>query len=177
MSTAVTIVGLPGSGKSTVARAIAAARGVPVLSTGERLRLLALTDPALATALAGGELGPEDVVQRIVDDFLRAHPLVVLDGYPRHLAQATALQRACPRLWVIHLSISPHLALRRIAQRARRGDDDHQAVQARVARDKAALGDVLKALSPSIIGCDATKPVTAIVSEVLGQMPIEAWIA
>jgi adenylate kinase family enzyme len=174
VSHVLTVLGLPGSGKSTVARALGTARGIPVLSTGEQLRLIAERDAALAAALAEGRLGPEDLVQPMVDQFLRTHPIAVLDGYPRHRAQAELLQSTGARLWVLHLRVERDTAVSRIMQRPKRGDDRADAIHARMRRDEAALVEVLRVLSDSVYAYDAMRSPDAIVHDVLQRFAIEA---
>jgi adenylate kinase len=94
------VVGPPGSGKGTQAQLITAALGVPHVSTGELLRAEAAADTPLgrqvAPLLAAGELVPDELLERVVEERLGAADAAagaILDGYPRTVRQARALDR------------------------------------------------------------------------------------
>lgn len=94
------LVGPPGSGKGTQAELIAADLGVPHISTGEVLRAEAAAGTPLgrevAPLLAAGELVPDELTERLVEQRLAAPdaaPGAILDGYPRTVHQARALGR------------------------------------------------------------------------------------
>jgi adenylate kinase family enzyme len=168
MTVVVFVVGIPGAGKSTVAGSLASALGSPVLSIGERLRELSTGDSNLAASLSAGSLGPEAVVQGVVDGFIRAHSIAVVDGYPRHLKQALYLRSLEMRKLVVHLALDQGRAIERIQRRATRMDD--VSLQARVARDAAALVDVLETLAASTLTIDALIPVPEVVSAVMHRL-------
>src|SRR3954451_12006149 len=95
---AVLLFGPPGAGKGTQAAAVAAASGVPHIATGDMFRAHLRSGTELGrTARAymdRGELVPDDVTigmlgQRIAQP--DAAGGFVLDGFPRTLEQATAL--------------------------------------------------------------------------------------
>jgi adenylate kinase len=89
------LVGPPGSGKGTQAKAIMSKWGIPQVSTGDLLRgnVSARTELGVkAKAIMGkGELVPDDLVNQMVavrlvePDCARGF---ILDGFPRTLAQA-----------------------------------------------------------------------------------------
>lgn len=163
------IVGLSGAGKSTVARGVAEQLGVKPLSTGEALREVAVTQPELASALAAGLLGPEDLVKQLVDAYLANGDTAVLDGYPRHRAQAESLLGRSRPLLIVHLAIDPEVALARIRQRPMRGDDTEASIQTRITRDAEALSEVLEILENAVFNCDATTPIARIASTVVAR--------
>ncbi len=93
-------LGPPGAGKGTQARMMAAEHGIPQIATGDMLReALANKTPLGLEAKAymdRGALVPDEVVvglvaQRIDSEDARAGFL--LDGFPRTVAQAEALER------------------------------------------------------------------------------------
>jgi adenylate kinase len=98
MGRRILFLGPPGAGKGTQASRLARAIGVPHISTGVMLRQnvadgteLGLRARAIMTA---GDLVPDDLVVAMVDDRLRQDDAAcgfLLDGFPRTLAQAEAL--------------------------------------------------------------------------------------
>ena len=94
------LLGPPGSGKGTQARAITDARGLVQLSTGDMLRsaIAAGTEIGLRAKdiMASGKLVSDDVVNGIVGERIDAPDVrkgFILDGYPRTLVQAAALEK------------------------------------------------------------------------------------
>lgn len=94
------MLGPPGSGKSTQAQRAAARYGIPHVSAGALLRTASASDtPAGALAkdaMARGDLVPDNIVQAIVFERLGGpdtHNGFILDGFPRTVVQAKALDR------------------------------------------------------------------------------------
>jgi len=100
----VIFLGPPGAGKGTQAKRLGAKRGVPQLSTGDILRQAVAEGTPLgkkAKALMdAGKLVPDEIVNGIIEDAL-ASPAVakgfILDGFPRTVAQAKALDEMLDR--------------------------------------------------------------------------------
>jgi adenylate kinase len=125
----VIFLGPPGSGKGTQAARLAAAAGVPQIATGDILRQAAARGTRLGLEAKAhmdrGALVPDDVVVGVVAERLDAPDArkgFVLDGFPRTLAQAEALERllkdrdaAVER--VIALEVSEAELLRRLTGR------------------------------------------------------------
>jgi adenylate kinase len=92
------LFGPPGSGKGTQAQRVAGRIGVPHIATGDILR----TEVAKGTPLGNevepimrsGKLVSDDLIVRVIESRLNdpdAEPGALLDGFPRTLAQARAL--------------------------------------------------------------------------------------
>jgi adenylate kinase family enzyme len=149
----VALVGLPGAGKTTVSMRLSAEFGWSRLSTGEALRGLASRDSELSARLASGELGPEAVVAEIVQRFLAGVKIRrVMDGYPRHRAQAEWLRINCSQLRVIHLVVPRSVATERLLNRREPGgrpEDNPVGIERRL--DEAERD--LDAMFPVIRGC------------------------
>ncbi len=94
------LLGAPGAGKGTQAEVICAAKGIPAISTGNMLREAVKngTESGLAAKkfMDAGELVPDEVVIGILKDRI-AEPDCekgfILDGFPRTVPQAEALER------------------------------------------------------------------------------------
>lgn len=94
-------LGPPGAGKGTQAKKLSDDWGTPQISTGDILRDAARRGTALGQAakplMAAGKLVPDDIVVGIVIERLAqpdaAHGFI-LDGFPRTIPQAEALDRA-----------------------------------------------------------------------------------
>lgn len=96
----VVFLGPPGAGKGTQGERLARRLGVPRYATGDILREAVRAETAVGREakryMDGGELVPDDVVTRIVAEALRRDEAArgfVLDGFPRTVAQAEALDQ------------------------------------------------------------------------------------
>src|SRR5262249_32483465 len=92
------VLGPPGAGKGTQADRFARARGIPRISTGDILREAVQAGTPLGlkakAIMERGELVSDQIVIGIVRERLDrgdARPGFVLDGFPRTVAQAEAL--------------------------------------------------------------------------------------
>ncbi|TMA27698.1 MAG: adenylate kinase [Deltaproteobacteria bacterium] len=97
-------LGPPGAGKGTQAKRLAARYGIPHLSTGDILRKAAADGTPLgkqAQALMdAGKLVPDEIVNGIIDEALTSPEAAkgfLLDGFPRTVPQATALDEILQR--------------------------------------------------------------------------------
>lgn len=99
------MLGAPGAGKGTQAKKIAARYHVPHISTGDIFRANIKNDTALGkkakTYMDQGLLVPDELVVDLVVDRLNQEDCekgCVLDGFPRTIPQAEALDRALASL-------------------------------------------------------------------------------
>ncbi len=95
------LLGAPGAGKGTQAEKIVDKFGIPAISTGNILRaaLKEGTEMGLKakTYMEAGQLVPDDVVIGIIKDRLKEKDCengFILDGFPRTIPQAQALEDA-----------------------------------------------------------------------------------
>ena len=100
MTHRVILLGPPGAGKGTQASRIAESLSVPKVASGDLFRDHQARDTELGrlarTYMERGDLVPDDVTIRMVMEWVEAHEGeggFLLDGFPRTLAQAEALDR------------------------------------------------------------------------------------
>jgi adenylate kinase len=96
-------LGPPGAGKGTQAKVLEERFGYRQLSTGDMLRAHRRDGTALGNEAQGymdrGELVPDDLIIRMVERDLETNPAeVILDGFPRTVPQAKALEALLVRL-------------------------------------------------------------------------------
>jgi adenylate kinase len=123
----VVMLGPPGAGKGTQAERFARTHGLPKISTGDILREAVQADTELgrvakATMEAGELLGDNVMIGIVGERLSRADtvPGFVLDGFPRTVTQATALDGLMDRrgpLVVIDIVVPEDVLLRRLAAR------------------------------------------------------------
>lgn len=99
------LLGPPGAGKGTQAQRLAARWGIPQISTGDMLREARRAGTELgkqvASVMDSGGLVSDDLVIALVEERLGredARKGAILDGFPRTLAQAKALDALLSRM-------------------------------------------------------------------------------
>jgi adenylate kinase len=124
------LLGPPGSGKGTQAQRLVQRYGIVQLSTGEMLRAaVAAGTPVGLKAkdiMASGNLVPDEVVVGIISDRIElpdAKPGFILDGFPRTVPQAEALDDLLKHKHmkldaVIELRVNESALLQRVETRA-----------------------------------------------------------
>ena len=124
------LFGPQGSGKGTQAKRIAAEHGIPHVSTGDMFRAAIAKQTPLGKQvepiLAAGDLVPDDLTVELIRERLAepdAADGFVLDGFPRNIAQAEALDELLAELGrpltaVLELLVSDRVAAKRLAVRA-----------------------------------------------------------
>ncbi|MGH2641132.1 MAG: adenylate kinase [Actinomycetota bacterium] len=123
------LLGPPGAGKGTQGVLLAERYGIPQISTGDILRDHVQRGTKLGiqarSYMDRGEYVPDDVVVSMVMNRLEeadADKGFILDGFPRTVAQAEALERALeeteePLTAVLKFSVGGELAVRRLLGR------------------------------------------------------------
>jgi len=125
--TNVVLIGPPGAGKGTQAARLARFLGVPTISTGDMLRRAAQSGSAIGRAvkvvMERGELIDDAMMTDIVGARLSetdTHSGFVLDGFPRTVEQAVALDGLLERrgdLIAVELAVPESAIIRRLSQR------------------------------------------------------------
>jgi adenylate kinase len=123
------LLGPPGAGKGTQAQRLVAKYGLVQLSTGDMLRAAVNAGTAVGLRakdiMERGELVPDEVVVAIVSDRIEAPDArngFILDGFPRTVPQAHALDRMLKEKGskldaVIELKVDEGILLKRIEKR------------------------------------------------------------
>jgi len=125
----IVLLGGPGSGKGTHGKTLARALNFEHLSSGEHFRDHIRRGTSLGirtrSAVELGEFVPDETAMELLREMLSSYPKAhgfVLDGYPRSLAQAEALQALAPDLGTVItravlLQISDDEIMRRLSGR------------------------------------------------------------
>jgi adenylate kinase len=123
------LLGPPGAGKGTQAQMIVERYHIPQISTGDILRKALKEGTPLGKKAKAfmdqGQLVPDEVVIGIIDARLRApdcNPGFILDGFPRTIAQAEALQPILTKMGesidhVINIEVDTEELVRRLTGR------------------------------------------------------------
>lgn len=122
-------LGPPGAGKGTQSQRLVQRFGIPQLSTGDILRKAVAEKTALGmkaqALMEAGKLVPDEIVNGIVDEALAqpgAAKGFLLDGFPRTVAQAAALDQMLEKRgtqidYVISLVVPKEMLIDRLAGR------------------------------------------------------------
>lgn len=144
----IVLLGAPGSGKGTQGEMLATHYGIPRLSTGEVLRAAVRDGTPLGrqakSAMNAGELVDDALVAGLVEARLHESDTAsgfILDGFPRNVGQARALdsllaQARCPAIDVVlHLDVPIREVARRLLMRGieeGRSDDNEATIRKRL---------------------------------------------
>ena len=144
----VVMIGPPGAGKGTQARSLSDRYGVPQISTGDMLRDAQREGTALGREaqryMDDGRLVPDDIVIGIVEQRLAAEDSArgfILDGFPRTVAQAEALDAMLGQIGrgldaILFFDVPDAVGMERALRRAElegRSDDTPEAIAKRLA--------------------------------------------
>jgi adenylate kinase len=143
----VMILGAPGSGKGTQGKLLAGHLGIPQVSTGDLLRAAVRDGTPLGKQAKGymdqGLLVPDEIIIGLIREILDsdgARGGVLMDGFPRTVAQAEAVDRllAARARRVDHVAVlevdEPELVQRLLGRAAKEGrsDDNLQSITQRL---------------------------------------------
>ena len=177
------LFGPQGSGKGTQAKRIAAEHGIPHVSTGDMFRAAIAKQTPLGKQvepiLAAGDLVPDDLTVGLIRERLSEPDAAggfVLDGFPRNLAQAEALDQLLteldrPLTAVLELLVPDEVGIERMLKRAAeegRADDTPETIARRLEiyhRETAPLSEYYRA-GDRLVGIEGSGTVDQVWTEI-----------
>jgi len=176
------LLGPPGSGKGTQAALLRDELGFELLSTGALLRAAreagTETGRRAAAFMDRGDLVPDDVVATVVEHAIAelAGRRVILDGFPRTVAQSEALDRMLEEidrelLAVLYFQVPDELAVERLHVRSLqegRTDDTPEIIRHRLEVFHKRTEPVVEYYRSKgiLVGIHAERPIDAVFAEV-----------
>jgi adenylate kinase len=173
----IVLLGAPGSGKGTQAALLVEELDQPHISTGELLRSAVKAGSELGlkakVVMDRGELVSDEIMLGLIEERLSQADMsggFILDGYPRNIVQAQALDVLLARLEqpvdeALQIDIDVDMVVSRIAKRAAeegRSDDTEETVRKRM--------EVYAAQTAPVVDYYGNK---GVLSRVLGEGSIE----
>ena len=179
------LLGPQGSGKGTQAKLISKTYGIPQIATGDMIREMKELDTPVGREVKAvydaGELVEDGLIIRMIGDRLDrgdTYPGFILDGFPRNLAQAEALDVLLRELdrdldVVFGFQVADRATLlERMLKRAaeeNRSDDTPEAIQRRLEiydEQTAPLGEYYRSTRGNVVGIHAGRAVEEVFSEI-----------
>jgi adenylate kinase len=179
------LLGPQGSGKGTQAKLISKTYGVPQIATGDMIREMKELDIPVGREVKAvydaGELVDDDLMIRLIEGRLDRGdtlPGFVLDGFPRNMAQAEALDELLRELGrdvdvVFDFQIADRdTLLERMLKRAAeegRSDDTPEAIRRRLElyeQETAPLVEYYRTTRGNVVGIHADRPIEQVFSEI-----------
>jgi len=179
------VLGPQGSGKGTQARRIKGMYGIPHIATGDMIREMMARDTQLGQQLRevydrGDLVSDEQMIELIRDRLSRGDTIggFVLDGFPRTMAQAEALDELLRELGrnldvVFDFQVPDHeLLLERMLRRAAeegRSDDTPEAITRRLdlyERETAPLVEYYRSMRGNVVGIHADRTIEEVFHEI-----------
>jgi adenylate kinase len=183
------VLGPQGSGKGTQAKKIAKTYGIPHIATGDMIReMKELPTPAgreLKEVYDRGDLVEDELMIRLIRERLDRGdtlPGFVLDGFPRTMVQAEALDelmseldRSIDVVFDFHVPDRRQL-LDRLLKRAaeeQRSDDTPEAIENRLRKydeETAPLIDYYRSTRGNVVGIHADRSIEAVFHEIAASL-------
>ena len=177
------VLGPQGSGKGTQAKRISADYGIPHIATGDMFRAAIAERSELGaqveTILAAGELVPDDLTVALIRDRLAREDAAagfVLDGFPRNLAQADALDAMLGEEGrtldaILFFDLADDIATERMLGRAShegRPDDAPEAIRRRLELYHEQTAPVVERYRTTgkVVPLHAERPIEAVYGEI-----------
>jgi adenylate kinase len=178
-------MGPQGSGKGTQAKKIAATYGVPHIATGDMIREMKELPTAIGREVKEvydrGDLVDDDLMIRLIRERLDRGdtlPGFILDGFPRTMIQAEALDdlltelgRSLDIVFELQVSDRRHLIERMLKRAAEEGrsDDTQEAIEKRLAnydQETAPVLEYYRSTRSNVVGIHAEPSVQEVFEEI-----------
>ena len=177
------LLGPQGAGKGTQGRLIAAEHGIPHVATGDMLRAAMDADTELGRRVKpiydGGHLVPDDLMIALIRERLNADDArqgFVLDGFPRTMPQAEALEEMLREIGreldvVFQFQLDDEVGRERMLKRAAeegRTDDTAEVIERRLRlyhQETEPLVEYYRSRG-NLVGIHADRPVAVVFGEI-----------
>jgi adenylate kinase len=186
------LLGPQGAGKGTQGKLIASEHGIPHVATGDMLRAAMAAETELGRVVKpiydAGQLVPDDLMIALIRERLGeedAREGFVLDGFPRTMPQAEALEEMLREIGrdldvVLEFQLADAVGVERMLRRAAeegRADDTPEAIDERLRLYHAETEPLIEYYRArgNLVGIHADRPVQAVFGEIqqtLEQMAV-----